>query len=75
MRHDAAVTAPPPPSPAPQDGSPEARRSWLGLAAFYAASFGALGVYMQFLPAWLHDVQGFGKQDVAVIFATQTMAR
>jgi len=75
VRHDAAVTAPPPPSPAPQDGSPAARRSWLGLAAVYAASFSALGVYMQFLPAWLHDVQGFGKQDVAVIFATQTVAR
>ncbi|MEC8251709.1 MAG: MFS transporter [Planctomycetota bacterium] len=52
-----------------------ARRSWFGLAAFYAASFSALGVYMQFVPAWLHDVQGFSAADIAVILSAQTIAR
>lgn len=49
--------------------------SWLGLAAFYTASFAALGVYMQFFPAWLHDVQGFGERDIAVVLSALTIAR
>jgi PPP family 3-phenylpropionic acid transporter len=47
----------------------------VGLAVFYTASFSVLGVYMQFLPAWLHDVQGFGKRDIAVILSAQTISR
>jgi len=45
------------------------------LAAFYAASFSALGVFLQFFPTWLHDVQGFGKGDIAVILSAQTISR
>ncbi|MCK5942589.1 MAG: MFS transporter [Planctomycetes bacterium] len=52
-----------------------ARDSWLGLGAFYAASFCVLGVYMQFLPSWLHEVRGFGKGDIAVILSAQTISR
>ncbi len=51
------------------------RRSWAGLAAFYAASFSVLGIYMQFLPSWLHEVRGFGKSDIAVILSAQTISR
>lgn len=50
-------------------------RCWLGFAGFYACSFAVLGVYMQFLPVWLHDVQGFGSEDIAVILAAQTISR
>lgn len=57
-----------------QDG-PELRRRWLGFAGFYACSFAVLGVYMQFFPAWLHDVQGFDEKDIAVILSAQTISR
>lgn len=50
-------------------------RSWLGFASFYVCSFAVLGAYMQFFPAWLHDVQGFSKQDIAVILSAQTISR
>lgn len=50
-------------------------RSWLGYAGFYTCSFAVLGIYMQFLPVWLHDVQGFGQDDIAVILAAQTISR
>ena len=59
----------------PSSATSAPRSSWLGLAVFYAASFSALGVYMQFLPLWLHDVQGFGAADIAVILSAQTLAR
>ncbi len=58
-----------------RDAGHAACRSWTGLAAFYVASFSALGVYMQFLPSWLHEVQGFGKGDIAVILSAQTISR
>jgi PPP family 3-phenylpropionic acid transporter len=45
------------------------------LAGSYAADFAALGVFLQFLPAWLSEVQGFGKAEIAVIFSAQTLAR
>ncbi|MEZ6038790.1 MAG: MFS transporter [Planctomycetota bacterium] len=50
-------------------------RAWLGLAGFYACSFTALGVYMQFFPTWLKEVQGFDAQDVAVVLSAQTISR
>lgn len=49
--------------------------AWLGLAGFYTASFAALGVYMQFFPTWLHDVQGFDEAQVAVVLSAQTISR
>lgn len=73
-RHDAGVSEPSPVAAAASDAAAR-RRSWVGLAAFYTASFSVLGVYMQFLPAWLHDVQGFGKRDIAVILSAQTISR
>jgi PPP family 3-phenylpropionic acid transporter len=50
-------------------------RSWLGFAAFYAASFAVLAVYMQFFPAWLHDAGGLKEAEVAMVMAAQTVAR
>lgn len=50
-------------------------RCWLGFAAFYMASFGALGVFMQFFPGWLHEVAGLTESEVAVVLAAQTIAR
>ncbi|MGC6488297.1 MAG: MFS transporter, partial [Planctomycetota bacterium] len=61
-----------PPVPHPAAGS---RRSWRGLAASYGADFAALGVFLQFLPAWLNEVQGFGKGEIAVILSALTVAR
>jgi PPP family 3-phenylpropionic acid transporter len=55
------------------DASP--LRSWLGIAAFYAASFAVLGVYMQFFPVWLHDERGLSPGAVTVVMAAQTIAR
>ena len=55
------------------DASP--LRSWLGIAAFYAASFAVLGVYMQFFPVWLHDERGLSPAAVTVVMAAQTIAR
>lgn len=54
---------------------PSPLRSWLGLAAFYAASFAVLGVYMQFFPVWLHDERGLSPRAVTVVMAAQTIAR
>jgi len=50
-------------------------RCWLGFAAFYMASFGALGVFMQFFPGWLHEVAGLTESEVAVVLSAQTIAR
>lgn len=50
-------------------------RSWLGFASFYTCSFAVLGGYMQFFPAWLHDVQGFDEKDIAIILSAQTISR
>ena len=50
-------------------------RCWLGFAGFYTCSFAVLGIYMQFLPVWLHEVQGFEADDIAVILAAQTISR
>ena len=55
------------------DGS--TTRCWLGFAGFYVCSFAVLGVYMQFFPAWLHDVGGFDEKDIAVILSAQTISR
>lgn len=54
---------------------PEVARCWLGFAGFYTCSFAVLGIYMQFLPVWLHEVQGFDADDIAVILAAQTISR
>ena len=54
---------------------PSPLRSWLGIAAFYAASFAVLGVYMQFFPVWLHDERGLSPGAVTVVIAAQTIAR
>lgn len=62
-----------PPVPLPAAGS--RRQSWRGLAASYSSDFAALGVFLQFLPAWLSEVQGFGKGQIAVILSAQTIAR
>lgn len=62
-RHDPAVPA------------PTAQRTWLGLAAFYAASFAALAVYMQFFPVWLHDARGLTEAQVANVLSCLTIAR
>ena len=52
-----------------------ALRRWLGLAAFYAASFAVLGVYMQFFPAWLHREYGLTAAQVTLVMSAQTIAR
>ena len=49
--------------------------SWARLATFYAASFSALGVFLQFFPAWMNEVQGFGERDIAVVLSAVTIAR
>lgn len=54
---------------------PSPLRSWLGIAAFYAASFAVLSVYMQFFPVWLHDERGLSPGGVTVVMAAQTIAR
>ncbi|MFM1871310.1 MAG: hypothetical protein RL398_732 [Planctomycetota bacterium] len=54
---------------------PPATRAWLGLAAFYSASFAALAVYMQFFPVWLHDARGLDAAQVASVLACLTVAR
>lgn len=54
---------------------PSPLRRWCGLAAFYAASFGVLAVYMQFFPVWLHEVRGLGEGAVTIVLSGQTLAR
>ena len=67
---------PQPPTPdGNQDTGGGAMRSWLGFAGFYTCSFAVLGGYMQFFPAWLHDVQGFDEKDIAIIISAQTISR
>jgi PPP family 3-phenylpropionic acid transporter len=50
-------------------------RPWLGLAAFYSASFAVLAVYMQFFPVWLHRERGLTEAQIAVVLSAQTLAR
>lgn len=50
-------------------------RPWLGLAAFYTASFAVLAVYMQFLPVWLREQRGLDAKQIAVVMSAQTLAR
>ncbi len=57
------------------NAAPTTARCWLGFAAFYMASFGALGVFMQFFPGWLHEVAGLTEAEVAVVLSAQTIAR
>lgn len=63
--------------PAMQGGSEAAGdlRPWLGLAAFYTASFAVLAVYMQFFPVWLHEQRGLSEAQIAVVLSAQTLAR
>ncbi|MFN6192826.1 MAG: hypothetical protein ACK5BN_03275, partial [Planctomycetota bacterium] len=68
-RHDGRVPAAAPAEP------PTPLRSWLGFAAFYAAAFAVLAVYMQFFPAWLHGAGGLKEAEVSVVMAAQTVAR
>lgn len=51
------------------------RAAWLGYAGFYLCSFAVLGVYLQFLPVWLHVEQGFDEKHIAVILSAQTISR
>lgn len=61
---------------APSAASPSTSlRPWAGLAAFYAASFAVLAVYMQFFPVWLHEQRGLTEADVAFVLSGQTLAR
>lgn len=50
-------------------------RRWYGLAGFYAASFAALAVYLQFFPVWLRHERGLGEAQIAVVLSAQTLAR
>lgn len=50
-------------------------RTWVGLAAFYTASFAVLAVYMQFFPVWLHEQRGLSEAQIAVVLSAQTLAR
>lgn len=45
------------------------------LAAFYAATYAALGIYMQFFPVWLHDVGGLTHREVTQAQSGQILAR
>ncbi|MCB9885619.1 MAG: MFS transporter [Planctomycetes bacterium] len=55
--------------------APTATRTWLGLAAFYAALFAVLGVFMQYFPLWLHDERGLDEAQIAVVLSSMTVAR
>lgn len=55
--------------------SADSLRPWFGLAAFYAASFAVLGVYMQFFPVWLHEQCHLGEAEIAIVLSAQTIAR
>lgn len=57
----------------PTDRSP--LRAWCGLAAFYAATFAALAIYMQYLPVWLRDERGLGQGQIALVLSAQTIGR
>ena len=59
----------------PRVSAPTATRTWLGLAAFYAALFAVLGVFMQYFPLWLHDQRGLGEAQIAVVLSSMTVAR
>jgi len=72
LRHDGEVPVAP---PVPPHAPGARRRSWAGLGASYATDFAALGVFLQFLPVWLSQVQGFEKGQIAVILSAQTVAR
>ena len=50
-------------------------RPWFGIAGFYAATFAALAVWMQFLPVWLHEVRGLTKAQLTVVMSAQTLSR
>lgn len=56
--------------PVPVSKSPFSR-----LAAFYAATYAALGIYMQFFPVWLHDVGGLSHREVTQAQSGQIFAR
>ena len=58
------------PAPVPPTKSPFSR-----LAAFYAATYAALGIYMQFFPVWLHDVGGLSHREVTQAQSGQIFAR
>ena len=45
------------------------------LAAFYAATYAALGIYMQFFPVWMHDVGGLTHREVTQAQSGQIFAR
>ncbi|MGE3170992.1 MAG: MFS transporter [Planctomycetota bacterium] len=59
--------------PSPRPDLPA--RVFQRLAAFYAASFAVLGVYMQFFPVWLHDVGGLSHRQVTEVQSGQILAR
>ena len=62
-------------SPPVASAAPTPLRCWLGFAAFYATSFAALGVYMQFFPSWLRHEGGLSKESVSFVLSAQTIAR
>lgn len=54
---------------------PSLLRCWLGLAAFYIASFTSLAVFMQFFPAWLRMAGALSAGEVSWVMSGQTIAR
>jgi PPP family 3-phenylpropionic acid transporter len=59
--------------PAMPGGS--AMRTFVRLAAFYVATFAALGVYMQYFPVWLQRARGLGPEGVTTVLSGQIWAR
>jgi PPP family 3-phenylpropionic acid transporter len=50
-------------------------KPWFGLAAFYAASFAVLAIWMQFVPLWLHEARGLTKAQLPIVLSAQTLSR
>ena len=63
------------PSSSPLPASAHAKSTFSRLAAFYAATYAALGIYMQFFPVWLHDVGGLSHREVTQVQSGQIFAR
>lgn len=73
VRSDRRIAASTDPAAAPPP--PERSSAFPRLCSFYAATYAALGIYMQFFPVWLHDVGGLSHREVTQAQSGQIFAR
>ena len=59
----------------PAEPTHESLRMFTRFAAFYAAAFASLGVFMQFFPVWLHDARGLDAEAASFVLTAQIWSR